>query len=178
MSLLFNMLSKFVIGFLPRRRNLLISWLLSPSTVILQPKKIKSVTVSLSICHEVMGLEDAVIFVFWMFSFKPAFSLSFFTLIRGPLVPLHFLPLEWYHLHSWGYWYFSSESWFQLYSHPAQHFTWYTLNKQGDSIQPWCISLPILNQSIVPCPLVTVASCPEYRFLRRLVKCSGIPLSF
>ena len=59
MSLLFNMLSRFVIGFLPRTKNLLISWLQSPSAVILEPKK-KSVTVSIvspSICHEVMGLD-------------------------------------------------------------------------------------------------------------------------
>ena len=59
MSLLFNMLSRLVIAFLPRSKHLLISWLQSPSTVILEPKKIKSVTVSIfspSICHEVMGL--------------------------------------------------------------------------------------------------------------------------
>ena len=59
MSLLFNMLSRFVIVFLPRNKHLLISWLPSPSAVILEPKKIKSVTVfivSPSICHEVMGL--------------------------------------------------------------------------------------------------------------------------
>ena len=65
MSLLFNMLSSFVIAFLPRSKHLLISWLQSPSAVILEPKKIKSVTVSivsLSICHEVMG-PDAVILV-------------------------------------------------------------------------------------------------------------------
>ena len=65
MSLLFNMLSRLVIAFLPRNKHLLISWLQSPSAVILEPKKIKSVTVfivSLSICHEVMGL-DAMIFV-------------------------------------------------------------------------------------------------------------------
>ena len=58
MSLLFNMLSRFVIAFLPRSKRLLISWLQSPSAVILEPKKIKSVTVSTvspSICHEVMG---------------------------------------------------------------------------------------------------------------------------
>ena len=57
-SLLFNMLSKFVIGFLPRSKHLLISQLQSPSSVILEPKKINSVTVSTvspSICHEVMG---------------------------------------------------------------------------------------------------------------------------
>ena len=57
MSLLFNMLSRLVITFLPRSKRLLISWLQSPSAVILEPKKIKSVTVSPSICHEVMGPE-------------------------------------------------------------------------------------------------------------------------
>ena len=65
MSLLFNMLSRLVIDFLPRSKRLLISWLQSPSAVILEPKKRKSVTVSIvssSICHEVMGL-DAVIFL-------------------------------------------------------------------------------------------------------------------
>ena len=63
MSLLFNMLSRLVIIFLPRNKHLLISWLQSPSAVILEPKKIKSVTVSPSICHEVMGL-GAMILVF------------------------------------------------------------------------------------------------------------------
>ena len=66
MSLLFNMLSRLVLTFLPRSKCLLISWLQSPSAVILEPKKRKSVTVSivsLSICHEVMG-SDAMIFVF------------------------------------------------------------------------------------------------------------------
>ena len=65
MSLLFNMLSRLVIAFLPRNKHLLISWLQSPSAVILEPKKIKSVTVSIVspfICHEVMG-PDAMIFV-------------------------------------------------------------------------------------------------------------------
>ena len=66
MSLLFNMLSRFVITFLPRNKCLLISWLQSLSTVILEPKKVKSVTVSIvssSIYHEVMG-PDAMILVF------------------------------------------------------------------------------------------------------------------
>ena len=66
MSLLFNILFRFVIAFLPRSKHLLISWLQSPSAVILEPKKRKSVTVSIvspSICHEVMG-PDAMIFVF------------------------------------------------------------------------------------------------------------------
>ena len=90
MSLLFNMLPRLVITFLPRSERLVISWLQSPSAVILEPPKIKSVTVSTvspSICHEVMGL-DARISVFWMLSFKPTFSLS----SRVSLVLLHFLP--------------------------------------------------------------------------------------
>ena len=65
-SLLFNMLSSFVIAFLPRSMHLLISWLQSPSAVILNPKKMKSITVSIvspSICHEVMG-QDAIFLVF------------------------------------------------------------------------------------------------------------------
>ena len=77
MSLLFNMLSRLVITFSPRRKCLLISWLKSPSEVILEPRKIKSATVSTvspSICHEVMR-PDAMILVFWMLSFKPTFSL-------------------------------------------------------------------------------------------------------
>jgi len=84
MSLLLNILSRLVITFLPRSKRLLISWLQSPSAVILEPRKIKSDTVSIvspSISHEVMGL-DAMIFVFWMLSFKPAFSLSTFTFIK------------------------------------------------------------------------------------------------
>ena len=66
MSLLFNMLSRLFIAFLPKSKHLLISWLKSPSAVILETKKIKSLTVSIvfpSICHEVMGL-DAMILVF------------------------------------------------------------------------------------------------------------------
>src|SRR5574342_637787 len=81
MSLLFNMLSRLVIIFPSRSKRLLISWLQSPSVVILEPKKIKSDTVSTvspSISHEVMG-PDATIFVFSMLRFKPTFSLSTFT---------------------------------------------------------------------------------------------------
>ena len=94
MSLLFNMLYRLVITFLPRLKRLLISWLQSPPTVILEPIKIKSATFSTvtpSICHEIMG-PDAMILAFWMLSFKPTFSLSFFISSRGSLVLLHFLP--------------------------------------------------------------------------------------
>ena len=97
MPLLFNMLSRFVIAFLPRNKGLLISWLQLLSAVILEPKWIKSVTVSIfsqSLCHKVMGL-DAMIFVFWMLSFKPAFSLSSFTFIKRLFSC--FLPLGWCH---------------------------------------------------------------------------------
>ena len=76
----FNMLSRLVIDFLPWSKHLLITWLQSPSAVILEPKKIKSVTVSIvspSVCHEEMG-PDAMMFVFWMLSF----SLSSFTFIK------------------------------------------------------------------------------------------------
>ena len=52
------------------------------------------------------------------------------------------------------------------------------LNKQGDNIQPWCTPFPIWNQSVVPCPVVTVASWPAYRFLKRQVRWSGIHISF
>ena len=84
LSLLFNILSRMVTAFLPRSKHLLISWLQSPSAVILEPKKIKSVTVSIispPTCHEVMG-PDAMILVFWMLSFKPTFSLSSFIYIK------------------------------------------------------------------------------------------------
>ena len=79
MSLLFNTLSRLVKTFLPRSKCLLISWLQSPSAVILEPKKIKSDTVSTvspSISHEVMG-PYAMILVFRMLSFKPTFSPPF-----------------------------------------------------------------------------------------------------
>ena len=68
MSLLFNMLSIFVIDFLPRSKHLLISWLQSPFAVILEPKKIKSVTVSIvspSICHEMIGLDAMILVLGW-----------------------------------------------------------------------------------------------------------------
>ena len=79
MSLLFNTLSRFVIAFLPRSKHLLISWLQSLSAVILEPRRMKSVTASTfstSICREVM------ILAFWMLSFKPAFSVCSFTVKR------------------------------------------------------------------------------------------------
>ena len=84
MSLLLNMLSSLVIAFLPRSKHLLISRFQSPSAVILELKKKKPVAISIvspSICHEVMGL-DAMILVFCMLSFKPAFSLYSYSFIK------------------------------------------------------------------------------------------------
>ena len=129
MSLLFKVLSGFVIVFLSRNKGLLIPRMQSLSAVILEPKKIKSASIfSPSICHEVKG-PYAMILVFWMLSFKPVFYSPLSPLSRGSLVPLHFLPLEWYHLHIWGCWYFSQQSWFQLVSHPNWHFTWCALHR-------------------------------------------------
>ena len=82
-SLIFSMLSRLLKTFLPRSKRLSISWLQSNSALTLKPKKLKSVTVSIfsPIHHEVME-QDAMILGFWMLSFKPAFSLSSFTLIN------------------------------------------------------------------------------------------------
>ena len=110
MSRLFNMLSSLAIPIF-QWAIVLISWLQSPSALILEPKKIKSVTVSFvspSVCSEVMGL-DTIIFVFWMLSFKPPFSLSSSLWSRSFLIPLQ-------------------QSWFHLTLHPAQRFSWYTLH--------------------------------------------------
>ena len=182
-SLLFYMLSRFVTAFLPRSKSLLILWLESPSTVILEPKKMKSVTVSTfspSTCHKVMGL-DAMILVFWMLSFKPAFSLSSFLFIKRLfsssslsaikvvssvyLRLLIFLPAILIPACE-----SSSSGFFRMYYA-------YKLNKQGDNIQPWCTPFPILSQCVLPCLVLTVASCPAYRFLRKQVRWSGIPIS-
>ena len=129
MSLLFNLLSRFVIALLLRSRCLL-SWPQSPFTVILEPRKIKSVTTStfsFSICHEVMVL-DTMILIFWMLNFKPAFSLPSFTLTKGLfssslLSAIRVVSPAYLRLLI-----FSLQSWFQLVIHPAWHFTWCTLH--------------------------------------------------
>ena len=114
MSLLFNMLYSLVITVLPRGKHLLISWLQLPSAVILEPPKIKSVTISTvspPICNEGMG---PMILVFRMLSLKPTFSLSSFTFIKRLFSSSSLSAIRWCHLHIWGYWYFSQKSWFQL----------------------------------------------------------------
>ena len=94
-SLLFNMLSRLVIAFLPRGKCLLISWLQSPSAVILEPKKM-SVTVSIvspSICHEVMGPNAMILALNHLFHFPLPLASG------GSLFPVHFMTLGWCHLH-------------------------------------------------------------------------------
>ena len=176
------MLSRLVITFLPRSKRLLISRLQSPSPVILEPKKIKSVIVSIvfpSISYEVIGL-DAMILVFWMLTFKPAFSLSSFTFIKrlfsyfllSPIrvVSFAYLRLLIFLLAIWIPACASSSPAFNM------RYSAYKLNKQGDNIQPWC-TLLIWNQSVAPRPVLTVASRLAYRFLRRQVRWSGIAIT-
>ena len=91
MSLLFNTLSRLVIAFILRSKRLLISWLQSPYAVILEPKKIKSLTVSIvapSVCHEVMGSDDRI-FVFECLVLSHLFHSPLSLSSRGSLVPLH-----------------------------------------------------------------------------------------
>ena len=159
MSLLFNIQSRIIIAFLPRSKRLLISWLQSSSEVILEPKKIKSVTVSLvspSICHEVMGV-DAMIFAFWMLSFKPAFSLLSLS-SRGSLVFLSAIRVV-------SSTYLRLLIFFPAILIPAcassrlafcLMYSAYKLNKQDNSMQPWCTPFPIWNQPIFPWAILTV----------------------
>ena len=120
-----------------------------------------------SICHEVMGL-DATILVFWMSSFRPAFSLSSFNFIKRLFSSSLLSPLEWYHPHIRIQLLFlpailipacdsSSLAFHMMYSA-------YKLNKQCDNIQPLRTPFPVLNQSVASCLVLTVASWPTYRF--------------
>ena len=174
------MLSRLVIAFLPKSKHLLISWLQSPSTVILEPKKIKFVTVSIvcpSICHEVMGLDAMILKHSWVLSqlfhsplspsSKRLFNFSWLSAIKvvssAYLRLLIFLPAILIPAYD------SSSLEFHIMN------STYQLNKQNDNIQPWHTHFPILNRSCVPCPVLTVASWPAYRFPRRQVRWSGIP---
>ena len=123
-----------------------------------------------------------MILVFWMLSFKPTFSLSPFTFIKrvfsssslsairvvssAYLRLLIFLPAILIPAYA-----SSSPVFLMMYSA-------YKLNKQGDNIQPRHPPFPIWNQTVVPCPVLTVASWPAYRFFKRQVRWSGMPISF
>ena len=180
----FNKLSRFIIAFLKKIKHHLISWLHPPSAVIFEPKKIKSVTVSivaLSVCHEVIGA-DAVVLVFWMLSFKPAFSLFSFTFIKRFFRSFLLFAIK-----------VVSSAYLRLLiffpavlipscasSSLAFHmmYSWYKLKKQGDNIQCWHTPFPISNQS--NCFISSSLFCflkPVYRFHRRQVSWLGIPIS-
>ena len=137
-------------------------------------------TVSPYMCHEVME-PDTMILVFWMLSFKPTFSLSYFTFIKrlfgSSLFSIRVVSSAYLRLLIFLLAILipdcasSSPAFLMMYSACK-------LNKQGDSIQPWRTPFPIWNQSVVPCPVLAVASWPAYRFLKRQVRWSGIPISF
>ena len=125
------------------------------------------------ICHEVME-PDVMILVFRMLSFKPTFSLFSFTFIKKLFISSSLFAIR-----------MVSTAYLSLFlleilisacasSSPAflMMYSAYKLSKQGDNMQPWCTPFLIWNQSVVPCPLLTVASWPAYRFLRRQVRWS------
>ena len=183
MSLLFNMLSRLVISFLPRNKRLLISWLQSPSSVILEPPQNKvspcfhcfPIYLTWSDgtrCHDLSFL-NVEFFTFSLSSFtfiKRLFSSSSLSAIRmvssAYLRLLIFLPAILIPA--------------CVSSNPAfcMMYSAYKLNKQDGNMQPWRIPFLIWNQSVVLCPVLTVASWPTYRFLRRQVRWSGIPISW
>ena len=124
---------------------------------------------------------DAMIFIFWMLSFQAAFSLSPFTFIKrlfsssllsairvmsSPYLKL-FIFLLTVLISACSS---SSPAFLRMYSA-------YKLNEHSDNMQPWCTPFPIQNQSVVPCPVLTVTSWPAYRFLRRQVRWSGMHTS-
>ena len=178
------MLSRLAIAFPPKSKCLLISCLQLPSAVILEPKKI--------VCHSFFcfpiylpwsnGTGSHVLNFLNVLSFQPAFSLSSFTFIKRLFSSSSLSALR-----------VVSSAYLRLLifllailipvsasSSVASHmmYSGYKLNKQGDSIQSWCTLFPLWNQSIVTCPVLTVASWPAYRFLRRQVRWSGILLSW
>ena len=121
---------------------------------------------------------DAIILVFWMLSFKPALSLSSFTLIKRLFSSSSLSAIRVYHLPIWDFWSFSQQSVCDS-SSPAFHmmYSTYNLNQQGGNIQPWHTPFQMLSQSVVPCLVLTVAFWPTYWFLRRKVRCSDILIS-
>ena len=144
MSLLFNMLSRFVIVFIERSKYLLISWLCPLSTAILETPKIQSITASIFspfIGYQVMGPE-ATTLVFWMFSFKPVFFFFFTFSFHPQQEAFSSSPLSVIRVVSSAYLrllIFLLAILITAYDSSTWHFAWcirYKLNKQGDNIQP------------------------------------------
>ena len=178
MSLLFNVLSTFVIAFLPGSKHLLNSWLKSPSTVILEPTKIKYVTISTFFpfylpwsngtwCHDLsfLNVEFQVSFLLSFTFIKRLFSSSLLSAIR--VVSSEYLRLLIFLLSILIPTFDSSSPAFSMM------YSAYRLSKQSDNIQPWHTPFLIWNQSVVPCLGLIVA----HRFLRRQVRWSGISIS-
>ena len=124
---------------------------------------------------------DAMILVFWMLSFKPTFSLFSFTFIKRLFSFSSIFVME-----VVSFVYLRLLTFLQAILIPActssspaflMMYTAYKLNKQGYNIQPWHAPFPIWNQSVVPCLVISVASWPAYRFLKRQVRWSDIPIS-
>ena len=170
MSLLLNMLSRLVMAFLPRSKHLLISWLQSPSAVILEPPKIVSHCFHCFPIYLLWCDGTGCHISFWKWSFKTVFSLSSFILIKrlfssSSLSAIRVLSFAYLRL---------------LLFRPAilipacvsstpaflMMYSAYKLNNQGDNIQSWHTLFPIWNQSVVPCPVLTVASWPAYNYSR------------
>ena len=168
MSLLFNMLSRLVITFLPRSKRLLISRLQSPSAVILKPRNIMShcfhcftIYFPWSNGTRCQGLS------FLNVEFKPTFSLSSFSFNKRLF---SFYSLSDMRVMSSAYLrllIFLPE--ILILGCDSSSLTFhmncfaYMLNEQGDNIHPWHTPFPIWNQSVVPCPVLTVASWPAHR---------------
>ena len=161
-------------AFLSSCKCLLMSWLQSPFAVILESPKIMSLTVSIvspSICHEMMAPE-AMILVFWMLSFNPTFSLTSFTYIKrlfsSSLSAARMVSSVYLRLLIFFLVILIPACVSYILAFPIMRSAC-KLNKQSDNIQLWCTPYLICNQPIVPYPVLTVASWPAYRFLRRYV---------
>ena len=182
MALLFNTLSRFLTAFFPRRKHLLISWLQSPYAVILT-RKIKSVTLPTFPHLFAIKWWDQILrslfFECWVLS--QLFPLSSFTFIERLFSSSFLFAIK-----------MVSSAYLRLLiflpailipacesSSPAFHIIYsaYKLNKLGDNIQPWYTPFLIWNQSIIPCPVLTNASCLPFRLLKRQVRWSSIHIS-
>ena len=147
-----------------------------------EPKKIKSTTACtfpLFFCYEVLGL-DVMILAYWMLSFKPTFSFFSFTLIKRLFSSSSLSAIKMVSSASLRLLIFLSANLILAYDPSSPAFSMmyckYELNKQGDNIPPCHAPFPVLNQSVVPCPVLTVTWCCAYRFLRRQVRWYGVPI--
>jgi len=189
--MLFNMLSRLVKTFLPRSKHLISS-----------KEQAFNFMAAVTICSDFGAQENKICYslncfpiylpwsdgtgchdlCFWMLHFKPDFSLSSFTFIKklfssSSLSAIRVVSSAYLRLLI-----FLLTIWIQACasSSPAfcMMYSAYKLNKQGDNIQPWLTSFLIWNQSVVPYPVLTISSLPAYRFLRRQIRWSGIPISW